>query len=120
VYSNSQITVREDRVLRPDGEQGSYTVALTRDAVYVVPITTDGSFVLVEQHRYPVDKMVLELAAGGLPAGIDRLVQAKAELLEETGARAPNVAVPRQLSPNDSTTKPRSTDRHGVRAADRA
>ena len=88
VLDNPRLTVREDDVRTPGGEDRSFTVGVSGDAVYVVAITDDGQVVLVRQHRYPVGAWTLELPAGGVRRGTDPLAQAKAELAEETGVRA--------------------------------
>jgi ADP-ribose pyrophosphatase len=61
-----------------------------KPAVGIVAITDDGKVVLVEQHRPPVGRRVVELPAGlsGDIAGAEDealLEAAKRELLEETG-----------------------------------
>jgi ADP-ribose pyrophosphatase len=64
-----------------------------KPAVGIVAITDDGKVVLVEQHRPPVGRRVVELPAGlsGDIAGAEDealLEAAKRELLEETGYAA--------------------------------
>ena len=61
--------------------------------VAIVAVTDDGKLVLVEQHRPPVGKPVIELPAGlaGDEAGHERedlATAARRELLEETGYEA--------------------------------
>ena len=56
IYDNPWFRVREDRVIRPDGQEGSYSVvSAARLAVGVVPLWSDGTVTLVGQHRYPID-----------------------------------------------------------------
>lgn len=43
---------------------------------------------LIRQYRYPIDEELIELPAGRLNKGEDRLEAAKRELTEETGYRA--------------------------------
>src|SRR5262249_43699134 len=64
-----------------------------RPAVGIVAVTDDGKIVLVEQHRPPVGRKVIELPAGlaGDIAGAEDeslLEAAQRELLEETGYTA--------------------------------
>lgn len=89
VYENDWIKVREDAVLRPDGEPGIYGVVhLKNIAVGVVAVDEDGSIYLVGQYRYTLDRYSWEIPEGGCPQGEEPLEAAKRELEEETGLRA--------------------------------
>lgn len=48
----------------------------------------DGKILFVEQYRYPVKKVTLEIPAGKMKKGQSPLACAKAELEEETGYKA--------------------------------
>ncbi len=48
----------------------------------------DGKVLLVEQYRYPIKKVTLEIPAGKMKKGQSPLACAKAELEEETGYKA--------------------------------
>jgi ADP-ribose pyrophosphatase YjhB (NUDIX family) len=87
-YENHWIRVREDAVLRPDGEPGVYGVVEVRSpAVFVVPVTDAGDFVLVEVDRYAIGRRSWEVPAGGSDG--DALAEAaRRELREETGLAA--------------------------------
>ena len=80
-----------DHVVRPDGAEDTYVVAMPHDAVYIVTVTVTGRIVLVRQYRYTLDAETLEIPAGMLKAGTDPLEQAQHELEEEVGCRAPRV-----------------------------
>jgi len=86
VYENPWIRVREDEVLRPDGDAGIYGVVEVRHvAVFVVAVTDDDEVVLVAVDRYTTgDPASLEIPAGGSD-GEEPLVAAQRELREETG-----------------------------------
>lgn len=89
VYRNSWISVREDAVVRPDGERGIYGVVHFENiAVGVLPIDGEGFTYLVGQHRYPLDSYSWEIPEGGCPSGENPLDAARRELEEETGLRA--------------------------------
>lgn len=89
VYDNPWIRVREDQVLRPDGQPGIYGVVHYKNlAIGVVAIDAEGYVHLVGQHRYPFDKYSWEIPEGGCPEGEDPLNAAQRELLEETGLQA--------------------------------
>ena len=61
------------------------SVGTLPDWAAVLALTGAGEAVLVEQYRYGVDRVGLELPAGALDAGEDPLDGARRELLEETG-----------------------------------
>jgi ADP-ribose pyrophosphatase len=104
LWQSQWYSLRQDRLLAPDGHEFTYTIVDHPGAVWVVPVTTDGQVVLIYQYRYPVDDWCWEVPAGGMPPRLDlvldqsqrasgsRLVQsekaARRELLEEVGGEA--------------------------------
>jgi 8-oxo-dGTP pyrophosphatase MutT (NUDIX family) len=89
VYDNPWIRVREDQVLRPDGQPGIYGVVHYKNlAIGVVAIDAEEYIHLVGQHRYPFNKYSWEIPEGGCGEGEDPLAAAQRELLEETGLQA--------------------------------
>jgi ADP-ribose diphosphatase len=89
VYENPWIRVREDQVLRPDGQPGIYGVVEFKNrAVGVLPVEDDGSVWLVGQYRYPLDLYSWEIPEGGSPASESPEGTALRELREETGLAA--------------------------------
>jgi 8-oxo-dGTP pyrophosphatase MutT (NUDIX family) len=89
VYENNWIGLREDRVIRPDGEEGIYGVVHFKNlAVGVLAIEEDDSIYLVGQYRYTLERYSWEIPEGGCPDGEDPLSAAKRELEEETGLHA--------------------------------
>ena len=89
VYENPWIRVREDQVLRPDGQPGIYGVVEFKNrAVGVLPVEDDGSVWLVGQYRYPLDLYSWEIPEGGSPASESPEETALRELREETGLAA--------------------------------
>lgn len=88
MYDNNWISVREDSVIRPDGEQGIYGVVHFKNiAIGVLAVEGDEVY-LVGQYRYPLDEYSWEIPEGGCPEGEDPLHAAQRELEEETGLRA--------------------------------
>ena len=88
VYRGSFLDVRRDRVTLPDGGTATREYIVHPGAVMVVPLLEDGRLVMVRQHRYPLDRVLLEFPAGKLDPGEPTLACAQRELLEETGYRA--------------------------------
>jgi 8-oxo-dGTP pyrophosphatase MutT (NUDIX family) len=89
VYDNPWIRVREDNVIRPDGQPGIYgSVHFKNLAVGVLPMDDEGCTWLVGQYRYVLDAYSWEIPEGGCAEGEDTLAAAQRELLEETGLRA--------------------------------
>lgn len=89
VYKNRWMTVREDRVRRPNGDHGLFGVVDKPDFSLIVPF--DGEkFHLVQQYRYPVDGRFWEFPQGSLELKPDTTPEqvAVVELAEETGLQA--------------------------------
>ncbi|NLF25865.1 MAG: NUDIX hydrolase [Deltaproteobacteria bacterium] len=85
VYSNPWITLREDQVIRPDGQTGIYGVVDTRVATGVLALTPQNELYLVGQYRYPTDEYSWEIVEGGAEHNEDPCEAAKRELREEAG-----------------------------------
>lgn len=86
IYENPWIRLREDQVLRPDGQAGIYGVVQFKNrAVGVLPVDEQGRVWLVGQHRYPLDAYSWEIPEGGCPESETPEATALRELREETG-----------------------------------
>ncbi len=91
LLSGGFLEVRRDTVRLPDGSTATREYIRHPGAVAVIPILTDEAdprLVLVRQHRYPIDTMLLEWPAGKREAGEPTIDCAQRELLEETGYTA--------------------------------
>ena len=89
VYKNRWIRVREDEVIRPDGNPGIYGVIEIRPSVGVVAIDDRDRVALVGQWRYSLDRYSWEIPRGGSnPGESDMRAVAQRELEEEVGIRA--------------------------------
>lgn len=84
VYENSWFKVRHDEVMRPDGTKGIYGVIEGRDYVMVIPKIGE-EFFLVEQFRYPTQRMSIEIPGGAIELNEQPDTAAERELHEETG-----------------------------------
>ena len=85
IYSNPWMSVREDQVIRPDGQDGIYGVIDARAATGVVALTPERDIYLVGQYRYPTDVYSWEIIQGGADEDEDPLSACKRELQEEAG-----------------------------------
>jgi ADP-ribose pyrophosphatase len=93
LLSGGFLEVRRDVVRLPDGATATREYIRHPGAVAVIPLLgepgdADPELVLVRQHRYPIDTMLLEWPAGKREAGEPTIACAKRELLEETGYAA--------------------------------
>jgi len=89
IYVNPWIRVREDHVIRADGQDGIYGVVEFQNyALGIVPVFGNGDTLLVGQWRYPLSLYSWEIPEGGGPLSVPLLVSAQRELVEETGLTA--------------------------------
>jgi 8-oxo-dGTP pyrophosphatase MutT (NUDIX family) len=88
VYDNAWINVREDAVVRPDGQPGVYGVVHFKNVAVGVLAVEGEEVYLVGQYRYTLGRYSWEIVEGGCPEGEETLDAARRELEEETGLRA--------------------------------
>lgn len=85
VHQNPWYQVREDKIVRPDGQHGSYFVIKTKGpSVFIVPLTSKNEVYLIKLYRYTSRQNSWEIP-GGNSEGEEILTAAKRELMEETG-----------------------------------
>jgi len=88
VYRNPWMRVREDEILRSNGQKGLYGVVEKDDAAIILPID-QGRVWLVEQFRYTIQERALELPQGGWEMEVEFPEElARGELKEEIGLDA--------------------------------
>ena len=88
-YENAWLRVREDQVIRPDGQPGIYGVVEIRPSVGTVALNARDEIVLVGQWRYTVNHYSWEIPRGGSRADeVDLQRAAERELAEEAGVIA--------------------------------
>ena len=86
VYDNPWIQLTEYDVINPNGGKGIYgKVHFKNTAIGVVVLDDLMNTWLVGQFRFTVDQYSWEIPEGGGLIGVDPLIGAKRELLEETG-----------------------------------
>ncbi len=80
------MNLRVDRVRLPSGVVlEEFHVIEYPDWAAVLCLTEEQQIVMVEQYRYGIDRVTLELPAGAVDAGETPEEAARRELLEETG-----------------------------------
>ena len=84
VYKDEWIVVKNDKVVRPDAEPGSYTYIDGKDSVMILALNENAEIYLEWTYRYPVKTWGWELPGGGMDE-ISPLEVAKRELNEEAG-----------------------------------
>ena len=85
VYRNAWMRLREDEILRSNGEKGIYGVVEKHESAIIIPIDDDRIW-LVEQYRYTIQERALELPQGGWEMEIENPEElARGELKEELG-----------------------------------
>ena len=91
IYEGAILNVRRDTVTAKKG-QAHREIIEHNGAVCIVPITDDGKVVMVEQFRYAMGGVVLEMPAGKIDEGeTDPKQTAIRELKEETGYTATDI-----------------------------
>ena len=68
--------------------EGEFYVLDAPEWINIIPLTTTGEVILVEQYRYGTQEPTLEIPGGMVDRGEDPLGAARRELLEETGYRS--------------------------------
>jgi ADP-ribose pyrophosphatase len=84
---NGAVGFNVDTVLLPNGKKSVRAYIAHPGASAILPII-NGNVIMVEQYRYPVKSILLEIPAGKIKRAQTPLACAKAELEEETGYRA--------------------------------
>lgn len=89
IYENPWLRLREDKVIRPDGNPGIYSVVELKPSIGVVVLNSQEEIALVGQWRYTHNKFSWEIPTGGSAKGDESVLDAaKRELEEETGIQA--------------------------------
>lgn len=91
IFNGKIISVQVDEVRLPDGNMANRELVKHPGAVAVVPITTEGKIVLVEQYRKPLERTIVEIPAGKIEPDEDPAHTALRELEEETGYTTENL-----------------------------
>lgn len=89
IYKGAIINVYKDTLRLPDGKIAVYDYIDHKGAAGVLPICDDGKILMVKQYRNALDRVTLEIPAGGLDTRQEPFIDcARRELEEETGYRS--------------------------------
>jgi ADP-ribose pyrophosphatase len=88
IYRGKKVDLAMQAIALPDGSITQREVVLHRGAVALVPMVDGDHVCLVRNHRYAVDKTLLEVPAGTIDPGESPDETAPRELAEETGYQA--------------------------------
>ena len=86
IFKGRMISLDRDTVQLPNGESTTREVVRHPGAVGIIALLGE-ELLLVQQYRYPVGEVTLEIPAGKLDKNEEPIVCAERELREETGYR---------------------------------
>ena len=94
ILQHPRMTVVEDTVLLPPGDEATYVSEDVSGHDSVAVIAVDGDKILIQrEYSYPPNEIMYQLPGGGIERDEDVLTAANRELSEETGFVAKNLEV---------------------------
>ncbi|MDD4642694.1 MAG: NUDIX hydrolase [Erysipelotrichaceae bacterium] len=88
IYQGPIFDIYRDEVLLPNDKIANRDILQHYGGVAIAARTDDDHYLLVQQYRYPQDKIMIEFTAGKKEKDEDPLTCAQRELIEETGYQA--------------------------------
>ncbi len=88
VHEGRVFALHRDRVTLPNGVDTTLDIIRHPGAAAIVPVTAQGSVLLIRQFRYAMDGNIWEIPAGTMESGESPLACAQRELAEEIGVSA--------------------------------
>lgn len=88
-YQGAILDVYQDSIQVPNGNIAKWDFIMHKGAAAVLPVTAEGKLIMVKQYRNAIDRVSIEIPAGG-KNGVDEptIVAAARELEEETGFKS--------------------------------
>lgn len=88
IYEGKIVNLRVDTVELPSGKKTKREIVEHGGCTAIVALDSEKNVLLVRQYRKAVERMLLEIPAGGIEPGEEPLEGARRELEEETGFSA--------------------------------
>jgi ADP-ribose pyrophosphatase len=85
IFRGRAVSLRVDTIEKASGQVTTREIVGHADCIAVVAVDGAGNILLVKQFRRPVNKMLLEIPAGGMEDGEDPEDCVRRELQEEIG-----------------------------------
>ena len=90
-HSGQVVDFYANTIQLPNGRTAVWDYLEHKGAAGIVPVTSEGKIIMVNQYRGGVAQNMWEIPAGGINPGEDMLTCAKRELEEETGFRSEHI-----------------------------
>lgn len=87
-YKSAWLEVIEDKVIKPNGEHGSFATVKLKPGVSVLAIGDEDEVYLTSEYRYAIEQKSIEVVSGATEADETPEMAAKRELREELGIAA--------------------------------
>jgi len=104
VFRNPYWTYKRDVIELPSGKPGEYHYVHTNGSSMVVPVLGNGTLLLVNQHRYLLDRESVEFPCGSVKDGSTFEETARQELTEEAGYLAGSLVPAGEFNPYNGVT----------------
>lgn len=91
IHKGKIVDFYEDTMQFADGRTAVWDLLDHKGAAAVIPVDNDGKIIMVKQYRNAPERFTIELPAGGVNYGENKMQTALRELEEETGYRTDKV-----------------------------